>query len=287
MGYGHLGLAGSEFRLLFLTLCQAKELPACYGKLRRSESGSLTTKARSAPRERDPIAHVSRPIGECGPELSQVRAACRGSFLPIEKRIPITGGDPNFVPGGDLFPTSGSLSASRPDVPTPCSPPPIAGQPSTFCLLVIFLPLVKKDPHHQQIHFASPAGPAGDLSPPSNLFPRPVPPLSPSPVRFGREGAGLRRAPFGSDFGELSRVEPQGRRQSSRVRADLVPSRCPRRRPVPMSESRPDSDGRTLSPGSSVSAGPTPSGLLNQGWRAIIHPTTPGETCRDRVSTSM
>jgi hypothetical protein len=28
--------------------------------------------------------------------------------------------------------------------------------------------------------------------------------------------AGLRRAPFGSDFGELSRVEPQGRRQSCR-----------------------------------------------------------------------
>src|SRR5438874_523968 len=30
-------------------------------------------------------------------------------------------------------------------------------------------------------------------------------------------GTGLRRAPFGSDFGELSRAEPQGRRQSSRV----------------------------------------------------------------------
>jgi hypothetical protein len=34
-----------------------------------------------------------------------------------------------------------------------------------------FLPLVKKDPHHQQIYFLSPAG---SLSPPANLFPPPV-----------------------------------------------------------------------------------------------------------------
>jgi len=47
---------------------------------------------------------VSRPIGACGPARSQIRAACRGSFPPIEKRIPITAGDPNFVPAGDLFP---------------------------------------------------------------------------------------------------------------------------------------------------------------------------------------
>jgi hypothetical protein len=47
---------------------------------------------------------VSRPIGACGPDRSQIRAACRGSFPPIEKRIPITAGDPNFVPAGDLFP---------------------------------------------------------------------------------------------------------------------------------------------------------------------------------------
>jgi hypothetical protein len=160
---------------------------------------------------------VSRPIGECGPELSQVRAACRGSFPPIERMIPITGRNPNFVPGGDPF------SHQRISFRVPSRPVPMSGRrvlrprlpvSRPLCLLVILLPLVKKDPHHQQIHFASPAGPAGDLSPPSNLFPRPVPPLSPSPVRFGREGAGLRRAPFGS--------EPQGRRQSSRVRADSL-----------------------------------------------------------------
>jgi hypothetical protein len=34
MVYGHLGVAGSEFRLMFLTICQAKELPVCYGKSR-------------------------------------------------------------------------------------------------------------------------------------------------------------------------------------------------------------------------------------------------------------
>ena len=34
------------------------------------------------------------------------RAAPGDPYLPIEKKIPITGGDPNFVPGGDLFPTS-------------------------------------------------------------------------------------------------------------------------------------------------------------------------------------
>ena len=44
-----------------------------------------------------------------------------------------------------------------------------------------------------------------------------------SPPRRGSflvpaDKAGVRRAPFGSDFGELSRAEPQGRRQSSRVR---------------------------------------------------------------------
>jgi hypothetical protein len=47
---------------------------------------------------------VSRPIGACRPDRSQIRAACRGSFPPLEKRIPITAGDPNFVPAGDLFP---------------------------------------------------------------------------------------------------------------------------------------------------------------------------------------
>jgi hypothetical protein len=29
---------------------------------------------------------------------------CRGSFLPIVKTVPITGGKPFFVPGGNLFP---------------------------------------------------------------------------------------------------------------------------------------------------------------------------------------
>jgi hypothetical protein len=56
-----------------------------------------------------PTARVpSRPIGGCGPDRSKIRAARRGSFPPIEKRIPITGGDPIFVPGGDLFPTGQS-----------------------------------------------------------------------------------------------------------------------------------------------------------------------------------
>jgi hypothetical protein len=80
----------------------------------------------------------------------------------------------------------------------------------------------------------------------------PVPLFPPRPSasdRFGWERVGLRRAPFGSDFGlrrapfgsdfgELSRVEPQGRRQSSRVRAPFQPSPVPSPVPSP-AQSRP------------------------------------------------
>ena len=48
----------------------------------------------------------------CPVPLRHLRWRCRGRFSPIEKRIPITAGDPNFVPAGDVVPTGKSLTAT-------------------------------------------------------------------------------------------------------------------------------------------------------------------------------
>jgi hypothetical protein len=55
---------------------------------------------------------MSRPTVRV-PSHGDVSAAGAGDpFLPIEKRIPITAGDPNFVPAGDLIPAGKSLSVT-------------------------------------------------------------------------------------------------------------------------------------------------------------------------------
>jgi hypothetical protein len=87
----------------------------------RPVPGSFASTSPTGKRRLGPVCRpevVSRPIGACGPDGSQIRAACRGSFPPIEKLIPITAGDPKFVPAGDLFPGARiqSLAAIAPGV---------------------------------------------------------------------------------------------------------------------------------------------------------------------------
>jgi hypothetical protein len=56
---------------------------------------------------------LHRSVSENVPSHSGTSAAGAGDpFLPIEKRIPITAGDLNFVPAGDLIPTGKSLSVT-------------------------------------------------------------------------------------------------------------------------------------------------------------------------------
>jgi hypothetical protein len=107
-----------------------------------SEAGAHSDKMAGSATLSDERARCEGvPSQQFGPVSRRIEPrARRGRVPPIEKRIPITGGDPFFVPAGDKIPTGNSLtyvlaaeSESGLRVTQMCPVPSVAAANTGFC----------------------------------------------------------------------------------------------------------------------------------------------------------
>jgi hypothetical protein len=98
-------------------------VPARVPSRLESRPGSSPVPARVPSHGSSPVPRlVSRPghIGGCGTDRSEIRAACRGSFPPIEKRIPTPVGIQISSPAGIFSPPASRAEIRWQNLPPFC-----------------------------------------------------------------------------------------------------------------------------------------------------------------------